>query len=199
MSKILFVVGEPGVGKSTLVTEAFAPFERAAVDHRAAGGPMRELLWRGADLIGCELGRRIGTPAPVFPGTDAMSQTAIVGVDAWLCDGADRLGLIVLEGTRLANKRFVNAAVAGGHQLQLFYLYGPPEASQRRRERGTEQDPRWVKGRQTAARNFYDLCDRMRNQFPDQIATHVLPAKRPVEDNARFMLAMGGLVAPVSR
>lgn len=199
MSKILFVVGEPGVGKSALVTEAFESFGRAVVDHRAAGGPMRELLWRGADLIGCELGRRTGEPKPVFPGTDAMSQTAIVGVDQWLCDGADGLGVIVLEGTRLANKRFVNAALAGGHQLQLFYLYGPPEASQRRKERGTKQDPRWVKGRQTAAQNFYYLCDRMRNQFPEQIATYVLPAKRPLEDTARYVLAMAGLAAPVSR
>lgn len=199
MSKILFVIGEPGVGKSTLMAEAFGRYGRATVDHRAAGGPMRELLWRGPDLIGCELGRRIGSPPPAFPGTDAMSQTAIVGVDEWLCAGADGLGLIVLEGTRLANKRFVNAALAGGHQLQLFYLYGPPEASQRRRARGTEQDARWVTGRRTAAANFYQLCDRMRNEFPNQITTHVLPAKRPVEDNAQYLLAMAGLAAPVSR
>ena len=67
MSKILFVVGEPGVGKSTLMAETFGHLERAAVDHRAAGGPMRELLWNGPDLVGCELGRRMAASlaAPV--------------------------------------------------------------------------------------------------------------------------------------
>lgn len=198
MSKILFVVGEPGVGKSTLVETAFGGFERAEVDHRAAGGPMRELLWRGGELVGCELGRRLGKHPAGYPGTDKMSQTAIVGVDEWLRAGADDLGVIVLEGTRLMNKRFVTAALAGDHRLMIFYLYGPEVARQRRDERGSDQNPQWLKGRQTAAANFYQLCDRMRNTDPE-IGTHVLPAHRPLEDNARYLLAMAGLAAPVSR
>jgi hypothetical protein len=199
VSKILFLVGEPGVGKSTLMAETFGHLERAAVDHRAAGGPMRELLWNGPDLVGCELGRRMATSGrTTFPGTDAMSQTAIVGVDEWLRAGADDLGFVALEGTRLANKRFVTAALAGGHTLWLFYLYGPEVARERRGVRGYHQDERWVKGRQTAAANFYQLCDRMRNT-EHQISTHVLPAHRPLEDTSRYLLAMAGLATPVSR
>lgn len=196
MSKIVFVVGEPGVGKSTLVGAAFGGFDRAEVDHRAAGGPMRELMWDGPKLIGCELGRRVGKHPEGYPGTDTMSQTAIVGVDEWLRAGADDLDVIVLEGTRLMTKRFVLAAIAGDHRLQLFYLYGPEIARQRREDRGSRQNPQWLKGRRTAAANFYQLCDRMRNEHPDRLSTHVLPAHRELEDNARFMLAMAGLVRP---
>jgi hypothetical protein len=208
MSKILFVVGEPGAGKSTLVGAAFGGLERAEVDHLAAGGPMRELLWDGPELVGCELGRRAGRHPEGYPGTDTMSQTAIVGVDDWLRAGADDLGFVVLEGTRLMNKRFVLAALAGDHQLMIFYLYGPQIARQRREERGSNQNPQWLKGRQTAAANFYQLCDRMASEramlesldgVTGSLGTHVLPAQRPVEDNAGYLLAMAGLPVAISR
>jgi hypothetical protein len=199
VSKIVFLVGEPGVGKSTLMAETFGHLERAAVDHRAAGGPMRELLWNGPQLVGCELGRRMATAGrTVFPGTDAMSQTAIVGVDEWLRQGADDLGFVALEGTRLANKRFVTAAMEGGHSLDLFYLYGPETARARRAERGLHQDERWVKGRQTAAANFYQLCNKMRAEHR-HLNTLILKAGRPTEVNREYLLAMAGLAAPVSR
>jgi energy-coupling factor transporter ATP-binding protein EcfA2 len=198
MSKILFVVGEPGVGKSTLVDHAFGSLERAEVDHREAGGPMRELLWHDAVLVGCELGRRAGKHPEGYPGTDTMSQTAIVGVDDWLRAGADDLGFVVLEGTRLMNKRFVTAVLGGGHSLDLFYLYGPEIARQRREERGSQQNAQWLKGRQTAARNFYQLVDRLRNT-EDHVHTHVLAPHRPVEDNSAYILAMAGLPVAISR
>jgi len=205
MSKILFVVGEPGVGKSTLLGTAFEGFGRAEVDHLKAGGPMRELLWDGSRLFGCELGRRLGKHPEGYPGTDTMSMTAITGVDEWLRAGADDLDVIALEGTRLMNKRFVNAALAGDHQLMIFYLYGPQIARARRDERGSNQNSQWLKGRQTAASNFYQLCDRLASERTQLrsldgvrggIGTHVLPAHREVEDNARFLLAMAGLARP---
>jgi hypothetical protein len=198
MSKILFVVGEPGIGKSTLIDSAFGHLERVELDHRAAGGPMRELLWHNGELIGCELGRRAGKHPEGYPGTDTMSQTAIVGVDDWLRSGADGLKIVVLEGTRLMNKRFVTAAQTGGHTLDVFYLYGPEVARERRAARGSQQNEQWLKGRQTAARNFYTLCDKLRNTA-DFVHTHVLAPHRPVEDNAAYMLAMAGLALPVSR
>lgn len=208
MSKILFVIGEPGAGKSTLVSEAFGQLDRVEVDHLAAGGPMRELLWSNGAMVGCELGRRSGKHPEGYPGTDTMSQTAIVGVDEWLRAGADSLDFVVLEGTRLMNKRFVTAALAGDHQLMLFYLYGPAIARQRREARGSNQNPQWLKGRQTAAANFYQLCDRMASDraalgtldgVTGSIGTHVLPAQRPVADNAAYLTAMAGLSVSISR
>lgn len=198
MSKILFVVGEPGVGKSTLVDHAFGKLERVELDHRVAGGPMRELLWHDGELVGCELGRRMGKHPEGYPGTDTMSQTAIVGVDEWLRAGADDLRFVLLEGTRLMNKRFVTAAIEGGHTLDLFYLYGPEVARARREERGSNQNPQWLKGRQTAARNFYQLCDKMRFS-EDRVHTHVLAPHRPLDDNAGYILAMAGLPVAISR
>lgn len=200
----MFVIGEPGVGKSTLTGKAFGHLERAEVDHQAAGGPMRELLWQGSELLGCELGRRAGKHPEGYPGTDTMSMTAITGVDDWLRAGADDLKVVVLEGTRVANKRFVEAAIAGDHHLMIFYLYGPEAARQRRVERGSQQNPQWLKGRQTAATNFYRMCDKMSfashagDVGPGTVATYVLAAGRPLEDNVSFVLAMAGLALPVS-
>jgi hypothetical protein len=103
------------------------------------------------------------------------------------------------------NRRFVDAALAGDHQLMVFYLYGPQVARERRDSRGSQQNPQWLKGRQTAAANFYQLCDRKASErarvrsldgVKGGIGTHVLPAHREVEDNARFLLAMAGLARP---
>jgi hypothetical protein len=149
-------------------------------------------------VVGCELGRRSGRHPQGYPGTDAMSMTAIVPTERWLLDGADGLPLVVLEGTRLANKRFVEAAQNGHHRLQVYYLYDPATAVVRRAARGSNQDPQWLKGRQTAARNFYDLCDRLSYRDDRDIQTFVITAKRPLEDTARYLRTMAGIALPVS-
>jgi energy-coupling factor transporter ATP-binding protein EcfA2 len=198
MSRVVCLVGEPGAGKSTLFDAALGHLDRAEVDHLAAGGPMRELLWDGNQLAGCELGRRLGKHPEGYPGTDTMSMTAIVGVDEWLRAGADGMPFVFLEGTRLANARLVKAALAGGHTFTLLYLHGPAAAEQHRAARGSNQNPQWLKGRQTAAKNFYELARREAAKDNPGVAVLVLHAKRPVEVNVEYLRAMVGLATPVS-
>lgn len=199
MAKIIFIVGEPGVGKSKLVDTAFGHLERNVIEHKHAGGPMRELLWAGSELIGCELGRREGKHPPGYPGTDAMSMSAIVGVDSWLRAGADGQGLILVEGTRLANKRFVDAARAGAHSLILANLHGPDAAAMRRALRGSKQDPQWLKGRQTAAKNFFELARRISNELTADVQAYQLDANtQALRMNAGLLQAWAGLAVTVS-
>lgn len=198
MSKVIFLVGEPGVGKSTLFDKAFGDLARAEVDHLAAGGPARELLWHGNALIGCELGRRLGKHPEGYPGTDAMSMTAIVPTEEWLLKGADDLGIVALEGTRLANKRFVMACLNGGHSLALFHLVGSVEAHAQRSARGSRQDAKWLTGRQTAARNFHQLVERMVPDHPGRIATLELKASEGLAYNASVVQAVAGLSPAVA-
>jgi hypothetical protein len=199
MAKVSFLIGEPGIGKSTLLGAALEHLERYEIDHLEAGGPARELLHDGhGNIVGCELGRRAGKHPEGYPGTDAMSMSAITATERWLLDGADGLGLVALEGTRLANKRFVEACQNGGHDLTVYYLYGPPIARQRREERGSQQNPQWLKGRQTAANNFYQLVDRMTFEGRPHVYTHLIPAARPLDDSVRYLRTLSGLALPVS-
>ncbi len=150
MKHALYIIGEPGAGKSTLVEtltgDALVVTGRKPLAHRTyltAAGGVTELGAR-------EPGR--------FGGTDALSMSAIVQAEAWVTDGSWPAGsLLMAEGDRLACDRFFNALLAGGWQLRIAHLDVPPEVAAARREaRGSAQDPAWVRGRRTKVANLLD-------------------------------------------
>lgn len=195
MSNVLLLVGEPGAGKSTLFAEAFGFCRRKIVDHKTIGGPAREWLYRdGEDSpIAVELGAREGRHPIGYPGTDAMSMAAIVKVDTWLREpGEDEAPAIVAEGTRLANFRFVKACLESGHNLTVVLLHGAADAYARRQERGSDQNAQWLKGRQTAAANFYRLAVETMN-----VNTKLIRTATPLKD-AAFKLRTWTGITPVA-
>jgi hypothetical protein len=157
---LLYMSGEPGAGKSTLMAELTRGLYRVPLPP-AADAPARDLLRQplGALMedVAVELGRRRDS----FSGTDALPQTAITAAETYLRSGlAEReTTLLLAEGARLANGRFLRAATATGWTVVLVHLHAPAAAAERRAKRAAElgkpeQNPSWVKGRATAARNL---------------------------------------------
>ena len=73
---------------------------------------------------------------------------------------------MLAEGARLANKRFLEAALAGGYHVTLVLLdHADAEKwrARRSKEIGKVQNESWVKGRLSASRNLAD-------QFANRVA-----------------------------
>jgi hypothetical protein len=160
--RLVYLSGEPGVGKSTLMAAATAGFDRTPLP-AADTAPARDLLRTVAPgeltprVVAVELGRRRDT----FSGTDALPQNAVTAAVHYLRSGwaARETPLLLAEGARLACRRFLSAAVDAGWDVTLLHLHGPALAAARRARRALalgvpEQNPAWVKGRRTAADNL---------------------------------------------
>lgn len=159
---LIYLSGEPGVGKSSLMAELTRPWTRLPVNG-TPDGPARDLLIQAdpADLtprvVAVELGRRRDS----FSGTDALPQTVINVAELYLTTGkaAEETSLLLAEGARLANRRFLQAALEADWRLIFVHLANPAAAGERRRARAAalgvpEQHPSWVLGRRTSATNL---------------------------------------------
>jgi hypothetical protein len=157
---VVYLAGEPGVGKSTAMSDLTDGYGREVVSHKLKGGPARETLTRDGEIVGVELGRRLGPHPAGFPGTDAMSMSAIVGVESWLVSGAAtaEVPLVLGEGARLTNRRFVRACLLAGVKLTVVYFHDPAGAEVRRKARSGKQNETWVRGQATRAANFYAMA-----------------------------------------
>lgn len=150
MKQLIYIIGAPGSGKSTLMRDLTARWDRAA----APGGLMRE--WLTDKLTGgveaVELGRRRAT----FSGTDAMAQTVIGDAIDWMIAQSETR-LVFGEGARLGVRRFLSCAAAAGYAVILVHLDHPDVErwrEDRARRLGKIQNSTWVAGRATAARNL---------------------------------------------
>lgn len=147
MRILAYLAGEPGTGKTTAMRRFTDRWLRVPL----AGCPARDALAdpRTGVVGAVELGRRRGT----FSGTDALPMDVVVAAEAYLRHGRAALEAPVLlaEGARLANRRFLAAAVEAGYDAHLVVLDGPAVAAARRAARGTGQSEAWVRGAATRA------------------------------------------------
>lgn len=159
MTTVHYIVGEPGVGKSWIVDRLTEGYHRVPRGPR----PRYEDLYetheppQTATLRAIELGARRGPHPDGYPGTDAMSMTAIVDVHRWLVsrDDAIRPQVPVLgEGARLGVQRLVQACAEGDHLLHVHLIINPDRAAAQRAARGSMQNESWIKGARTRAENF---------------------------------------------
>ncbi len=159
----LYLIGEPGAGKSTLVDALTANSQEFEL--RASGLPVdfRYLLWMPVDGDAVVLGAHdpvveVGYRRGNFSGTDALQMNVQRSVEEWL--GQHPYPLIFAEGDRLANDAFFRAVEDAGYLLCVGFLrVSKATGAVRRRERASrlglaEQNPGWVKGRRTKVENL---------------------------------------------
>lgn len=148
--QLIYLVGAPGAGKSTLMAELTSRWTGIPAE---TGLPRTFLLDpRSSVLEAVELGRRRAQ----FSGTDALGQSVIDTAIPWMI-GQTETSLVFAEGARLGNRRFLSTCAAAGYAVLLGHLDHPEvDAWRTARELtlGKAQNPIWVRGRATAARNL---------------------------------------------
>jgi len=189
---LVYFSGPPGVGKSTLMRH----LTRYCVRHELtpnALGPARDLLYMPRPAAyytsssgAIELGRRRDN----FSGTDALPMDAVVAAEKYMRGNGLAYSLILAEGDRLANRRFLVGARDAGFDVTLFHLHAPaPLLDARCRERGSTQSAGWRAGRETKAINLSAAI------AAEQIRVVAVDARQPVEAVAAYCVQW----APVLR
>lgn len=147
---LVYLIGEPGAGKSTLMSSVTSRYLRVPIE----GKPRRDgLFHRRGDLAAVELGCRRGA----FSGTDALGMTVIEQAVPYLAQQESHV--LLAEGARLANARFLTAAVDAGYVVSLLLLDHPRIAEwrdARAAKLGKAQSESWVRGARTRAHNLAD-------------------------------------------
>jgi hypothetical protein len=154
-ARLIYLVGQPGSGKSTLMSKLTAAFDRHKIAPNDAYPVAHDVLTERVtgEVVGAELGVR----RELFSGTDALPSSIIDKAAPWV--RSQPYPLLLAEGARLANRRFIDAALEGGYEVTLVLLdHNDAEDWRKVRSKaiGKTQNPSWVKGRLSASRNLAD-------------------------------------------
>lgn len=152
MGVLLYLVGAPGAGKSTLMRALTAGCWRVAKDQPVPHDALVDQA--AAATVGLELGRS----RPNFPGTDTLAMNISPRACAWVeSGGAGRL--VLGEGARLGHIAFLDAAARGGYRVVVGYVHAPPDVTDERcASRGSNQNPAWRRGAATRAARLADYA-----------------------------------------
>lgn len=143
---LLYLIGQPGSGKTTLATALFADLPQV---QRPAFHPYPPFI----EYPG---GAQIGVMRSGFGGTDVLPLNCQPNVIAWM----QQTGWFYLfaEGDRLANDKFFHACRAAGICLSVVHLDCADELAQERRVgRGSNQNAAWVKGRASKVQRLAEV------------------------------------------
>ncbi|MEN6368728.1 MAG: P-loop-containing protein [Thermotogota bacterium] len=141
MKYLVYLLGEPGAGKSTVAECLFR-----GVPSEAKAEPFAHII----HPRGIELGARRES----FSGTDALPMNVQPKVIPMMNDADSEL--FFAEGDRLANEKFFMACAFARIRIVPFLLKVPHGlAAQRRQARGSNQDPKWIRGRVSKVENLW--------------------------------------------
>lgn len=151
---LLYIVGPPGAGKSTLMAELTRECDRLS----ATGPVPHDLLCRPRDDDqNADVAVEIGKRRENFSGTDALGMSIQPKAVAWIKTRPH--SLVLGEGARLGTTGFLMAARNTGYRVILVHLGAPDDVlSQRRAQRGSKQNESWMQGATTRSRR---LTERM--------------------------------------
>lgn len=172
MKRFYYFIGEPGVGKTTLVSALIG--ERSGYAMRE---PVPHIVYGDGGIA------QIGVARDQFGGTDGLAMNIQPKVVEWL--NQQPYSTIFAEGDRLANGKFFRAVEDAGYALRVIVVEaGAAVAADRRAARaaalGKAQNETWLKGRQskvlTLAREFRGKTHHVLNNLPPVVAVQDLRA-----------------------
>jgi hypothetical protein len=153
VTRAVYVIGPPGVGKTTLMERLKADY--LEVDARRAWPG--SLLWltplyripHNGVPDGVELGRRRAT----FGGTDALGMAVMPHACDWIANTRVLPGVVFGEGARLGTVRFLSGLSMRADLLVVHLIASPEALTARRQLRGSDQSDAWMRGAATRAAN----------------------------------------------
>jgi hypothetical protein len=169
-----YFIGEPGIGKSTLVSAL-----TAGSNPEWRPKPFMHGIYR--DDTGVTLAAQIGGPDEKYPGTDRLSMSVGPKAIDWLAQAP--APFVFGEGDRLASDGFFGAMDEWCDEWTLVVMNARPDvAAARRIARGSTQNAGWLKGRRT---KFLRLAGDWRDR------ALVLDATAPTEELTDEVRASG--------
>lgn len=171
--RIIYLIGEPGSGKSSLMD--------FALGHHRSSLILKPFAHMTLGPVENPWGIELGKVRESFGGTDALSMGVLPVVVEWM--QTHPAPTIFGEGDRLTAQSFFEAAKACG-ELAVVHLATPPEeAARRRAKRGSNQNEAWVRGRITKVKNL-----------AERYATHTIDGSLPIRQKADLLRSICGYI-----
>jgi hypothetical protein len=175
--QLLYIVGVPGSGKTTLMQALTADATRHLQQTVPFGLIWHE--WGIRDSANTNGVWELGASRAGFGGTDALGMSVQPKVVEWLAQ--QRPGRVIAEGDRLGNGKFFTSVTDLGYDLRIVVLEINEDVVARRRVSRAaalgvkEQNPTWLKGRTSKVAKLAEAwLDRIRfmdaTQTPQSLA-----------------------------
>ncbi len=146
MKRLIAIVGIPGTGKTTIMREFMS--DRDWVEDKPI------------DLLDSHVSgdlRVLGKyeDGQTFAGTDRLSMAVVPKAIEFLLSCSE--GTVIFEGDRLSSIKLLNAAKDDGWDLKVLHVFVSDEERERRyKERGSNQDEKFINGRKTKVKNIVE-------------------------------------------